>query len=288
MRGSPGESVEWTLARVSGRIVDVTRIGDRWKAELEVDGERLLISGLPGSGVPSTSILEGRPATFVGIVRRPYPTATDRRYAVLPRGTWDVAIGPPVRASDLSGTEGDGGLTGAASSAAPEVTPDTDIATLGSHVGERVRVGGLIVAARSDGLLLDDGTGSVILALIGDAAPFLPLIETGEAVAASGIVRAIGGSVVVEVTEPASLVRVGALGEALPLVAPTAAPAPDAPATTQDAGLLADAPAAPATVLGVTLVSICVAFLRRHLVRRRSALVAAARLAVLRRRSPRA
>ena len=45
-------------------------------------------------GIASTSLVEGRAITVVGIVRRPYPTATDRRWTVIPRGPWDVAVGP--------------------------------------------------------------------------------------------------------------------------------------------------------------------------------------------------
>ena len=50
----------------------------------------------------------------MGIVRRPYATATDQRFAVLPRGTADIAIGPAEGAGPGSGgAAGGGGLRAA-------------------------------------------------------------------------------------------------------------------------------------------------------------------------------
>ena len=94
LNGAPGESLEWRLVRIAGTITDVTRLGDRWRADVRVGGSSVLVTGLAGAGIASTSLVEGRAVTVVGIVRRPYPTATDRRWTVIPRGPWDLAVGP--------------------------------------------------------------------------------------------------------------------------------------------------------------------------------------------------
>ena len=77
------------------------RLGDRWRAEIQlVSGTKVPVQGQAGAGIPSTAILVGKRITVTGIVKRPYPTASDRRYAVLPRSGGDVSIGP----------SGDGGV----------------------------------------------------------------------------------------------------------------------------------------------------------------------------------
>ena len=42
----------------------------------------------------STALVEGRSATIVGIAKRPYPTATDHRFGLVPRTAADLAVGP--------------------------------------------------------------------------------------------------------------------------------------------------------------------------------------------------
>ncbi len=90
--GAPSVAVEWRLVRVSGTIVDIHKLGDRWRAELRVGSARVVISGLAGAHIPATSLIEGRRATIVGIARRPYPGSADRRFAVVPRSSADVAV----------------------------------------------------------------------------------------------------------------------------------------------------------------------------------------------------
>ena len=45
----------------------------------------VVVVGQPGAGIASTALIEGRVATVTGIVRRPYPNAADRRFAITPR-----------------------------------------------------------------------------------------------------------------------------------------------------------------------------------------------------------
>jgi hypothetical protein len=239
LNGAPGESVEWQLVRIAGTITDLTRLGDRWRADVRVGGSSVLVTGLAGAGIASTSLAEGRSVTVVGIVRGPYPTATDRRWTVIPRGPWDLAVGPAssgsARGAGGPSGSGSGGPSGsgpgAGASGAPySGVPDVDLAALGDHLGELVRIGGLVVAGTATGFSLDDGTAIGHVELRGEAAAFLDLIEPGDALGIVGrVASGAGGEPVVRATDPAGLVRLGSLGESVPLAAavdPSAAAGP--------------------------------------------------------------
>ena len=62
----PGAFQEWRLVRIVGTVAKVTRLGDRWWADVRVGAASVLVSGLSGSGIPSTSLVQGRAATIVG------------------------------------------------------------------------------------------------------------------------------------------------------------------------------------------------------------------------------
>ena len=154
-----------------------------------------------GSHPPRSSA--GRRITVTGIVRRPYPTASDRRFAVLPRGGADVAIGP-AGTGEPAGTVGRGsaaagGTGGTASAGAAsgidDVTPDTDLATL-ARPRRRSGSGSAASIARvaDDGFDLDDGTALARVELRGDMAALLPHLREGEAVAATGTVELVDGA----------------------------------------------------------------------------------------------
>ena len=244
LAGLPGEAQEWQLVRVAGTVTKVTRLGDHWKADLRVGRVSVLIDGLAGSGIPSTLLVEGRSATITGFVHRAYPTASDRRWAVTPRGTFDVAVGPRVAGSG-SGSGGSTG-SGAASAAARRgggsgggartsatsyggigatdgaTAASIDLATLGDHFGALVQVGGLLGNVTGDGFALDDGTAVVTVRLVGDAAPFVELLHRGDAIGLVGRVIADPGQPTggrLEVADPAGLVRLGTLGEVVPITA---------------------------------------------------------------------
>ena len=237
LTGLPGEAQEWQLVRVAGTITKVRRFGDRWKAELRVGGTSVLIDGLTGSGIPSTLLSEGRTATIVGFVHRPYPTASDRRWAVTPRGSFDVALGPTTTNAPAASTPSAAGQSTAYTAAVSDdgMSLDVDLATLSEHIGSIVRVGGLLEEVDTNGCSLDDGTAKVWVTLEGDAAAFLPLLQRGDAIGLVGRVVADSarpGGIRIIVRDPSGVVRLGALGEVVPIAAITggtaSVPAPGA------------------------------------------------------------
>jgi hypothetical protein len=231
LRGAPGVADEGELVRVTGQVDDLLRLGDRWRAELRVGGATVVVAGLAGAAIPAAAVGEGSTVSVVGVVRRPHPAAADRRFAVVPRAPGDVraagsapagiapaatggspsgvagAASPPSREESGTSTgDGDGGAAAAA-----------DLAGL-PGAGTLVRVGGLVVAIRGDRVLVDDGTATAGLRLTGGAADLLALLEPGDAVSAVGRVTAEAGAALVVVARAADLVRLGDLGEAVPLV----------------------------------------------------------------------
>ncbi len=293
--GALGEADEWRLVRLTGTIVKLERLGDRWRAELRLAGGgdlRVPILGLAGAGISSTTLVEGRAATLVGIAKRPYPTATDHRYALVPRSSADVAIGPSSsRAAGGSAADPAAGL-GQGTGTIAAITPDTDLATLGDHLGEQVHVGGLIAVLNRDGFVLDDGTGTAPIVLTGDALELLPHLRVGDALAATGTVSEVAGEFNVTVAGAADLVRVGDLGQAVPIAGGDASPSPGGagspgmgggPSLAMANGI--DPMAAPFGVLamaGLSLTSLCVTLLRRRQERRRLRAVVLARLEAFR------
>jgi outer membrane biosynthesis protein TonB len=311
LRGAPGPADEGELVRITGRVLDLRRLGDRWRAEVRTSGGTIVVAGLAGAGIPAAALAEGAGATVVGVVRRPHPAATDRRFAVVPRAPDDVRVDVPARTvAGGPGGPGDGGATAPRPGALPgglapasDAPTDADLATLPGRAGALVRVGGLVVAVDHDGLLVDDGTATGDLRLTGDAAALLPLLEPGDAVSAVGKVALAATGVSVLIDDAASLVRLGDLGEALPLDSGGPGAAADAgvgPASAQSiavdsAGLPAAAPGpdpgmapgdAPLVAgVGLTLVAsggwASLAALRRRRDRRRLAARISARLAGL-------
>jgi hypothetical protein len=307
----PGTAHEWRLVRVRGSVVDVRKLGDRWRAELLVGSQRIPISGLAGARIPSTSLVEGRSATIIGIVRRPYPSATDRRFAIMPRGRTDISLGSSSAGSSpraggaggptAGGTSGPSGTTGASRTGGPDPVAgstvagaplDIDLAQIRDHVGTLVRVGGLVGDVAANGFSLDDGTAEGRVVLGGAALDQLSLIETGDALNAIGTVQAgaAGGAPVVAVSDPAGIVRVGdPVGDA-PSSPPSDAPsvaiepvAADDPSTHRASGLL-DATLPDVGIAGILLAglgSLAVTLLRRHRMRRRLAARVARRLSAI-------
>jgi outer membrane biosynthesis protein TonB len=225
----PGSGDEGELVRITGHVVDLQRLGDRWRAEVRTQGATIVVAGLAGAGIPAATMAEGTAVAVIGVVRRPHPAASDRRFAVVPRGPADVrASGTATGSAAAVGTAGGAasahaaGWAAATMSAVPAGGPaglpvDADLATLPSLAGVRVRVGGIVVAIAGDRVSIDDGTATGSLQLTGDAADLLPLLEPGDAVGAVGLVAAASGGPMVRVDDPAGLVRLGDLGEALPL-----------------------------------------------------------------------
>jgi hypothetical protein len=189
LRGRPSAATEWSLVRVSGSITDIRRSGDRWTADLETAGGSVLVQGLAGSGIASSAVVEGRVATITGIVKRPYPTATDRRFSVVPRGPSDVALGPGAgtQASAASALRrAGGGTAGAGAESLSAQVIDIDLRDLASNVGRVVRVGGLVTVVGDASFGLDDGTAVRGVVLEGTAATMLARLHPGDALNATG------------------------------------------------------------------------------------------------------
>ena len=222
LRVAPGAATEWRLVRVRGTIAEVHRSGDRWTAEL-VDGSlRVPLLGLPGSGIAPLAVVEGRSATVVGIVKRPYPTAADQRFAVVPRSRADLSLGGAAAAPGGLTAHGTPGASPAASgmtatgatglAADPAVTgADIQLSGLADRIGTTVRVGGLVTAVDQGGVRLDDGTATARLVLEGAATDLAALLQPGDALNATGTPEA-RDEVVLVVTDPAGIVLLGDLG----------------------------------------------------------------------------
>jgi hypothetical protein len=255
------------------------------------------ILGLAGAGIPSSALAEGRTATIVGIVRRPYPSATDRRFAVVPRSAADLTLGGPAGdGADTAKTSGSGtaagsavnGTDGAPGASAPSNgTPlDVDLVALDEHVGRQVRVGGLVAAIVADGFDLDDGTSIGRVVLRGAALNALPSIGIGDALGAIGKVERTNEAVVIAIEDPAGIVLVGDPVAAESAAAPGAG-SPDPSAATLPTGpggraaAMADPLVPELGVVGILLIgaaSLAVTALRRQRSRRLLTARIAARL----------
>ena len=170
---------------------------------------------------------------------------------------------------------------------------DIDLAEIRDHVGTLVRVGGLVGDIGADGFAIDDGTAVGRVVLRGAALEQLPLIESGDALNAIGVVEAApdaGGTeaLVVAVADPAGIIRVGDPVAETPSIAPSDAAAGPSPASAGEdvamhraSGLLD--PSLPdlgvAGILLIGLASLAVTLLRRHRMRRQLAARVARRLA---------
>jgi hypothetical protein len=177
---------------------------------------------------------------------------------------------------------------------------DVDLVSLAEHVGQAVRVGGLVSEVTTDGFLLDDGTAVGRIRLGGTAAEYVALLEAGDAVNATGRVSAESRGFVVVVDDAAGLVRAGdpdgsvgsdatGAGQIDPAAADAAGAAGQSAASEDRAGasqlaggLLDGALPGAAGLLGLALasvVSVAVSGLRRYRSRRLLARRMATRLA---------
>ncbi len=233
---APG--LEWRLVTVAGTVEDVRKDGVAWRAELKVGGSTIPIMGIDRSGIASTALVEGRTATIVGIVKRAYPTATDQRLAVVPRGSGDITLGGPV-ASPLPGqtasprpnpsgpvhtmkpisggggsvsatfTPGSGG--GNPAPGQPSGLPVTGaiyavISSLAERVGITVRIGGRVATVGDGTITVDDGTGEAAVRLTGDATTVVDQLRPGTLVNVTGVVgRTAAGGIEVTVDDPADV-----------------------------------------------------------------------------------
>jgi hypothetical protein len=256
LRRAPVAADEWMLVRVVVQITNVSKNGDTWRAEVSLGaGGTMPVTGVSGSGIPSTAMVEGRNATLTGIVRRAYPTASDQRFALVPRSAADIQLGAtpavspgPVPTSrpgggtpaptSPTGTVARGGtpvpgggepgssVASPAASQAPGASSGEPVATtinrLGSLVGQRVRVGGRVTSVDGPVSGIDDGTGQAVLRfeLPADAAAVALAVDQIVNVVGYAAERDLGGLEIV-VTAAADVTRAPALP-----AAPTATASP--------------------------------------------------------------
>ena len=259
-----------------------------------------MVVGQPGAGIASTTLVEGRSATVIGIARRPAPTASDQRFAVTPRFPADVRVaGQAANAADMPASARDGRQRTAArgqrrriGEGSASAAVDADLVELAPFAGKLVRVGGLVVDLRTDGFTLDDGTAIGRIVLRGAALELLPLIEPDDALNAIGRVEASTDGFVVVVDDPGGIVLTGdpvaATGQ--PRASPWAQLAHRAiltvPLGTSRFAGFGGAPwpidagtAGVGTLLAISVLSVAVTLLRRSRSRRRLAARIAGRLA---------
>ncbi len=311
--GSLTDTQVWRLVSVHGRIEDVKKLGDRWRAEVLVGSQRILVTGQPGAGIAVAGVIEGRNVRLIGIVRRAFPSSSDRRPTLLPRSPADIdvagaagtgsasaagagAAGTGGSGATGSGTRGAAGTAGAGSSPATGLAaaPDVDLVDLAAADGTTVRVGGLITELLGDGFRLDDGTAIGRVVLAGAAADRLDLIEPGDAINAVGRVsRLSDGALGVLVTDPAGVTLGSDPTADSAATDPAASGQPGTPASPgasdgvdalaagfgTDAGSLPGAGAGLASLLGIVLLSVAVTVLRRRHTRQLLAGRVAARIA---------
>ena len=189
------------------------KLGDRWRAEILVGTQRLVVVGQPGARIPSTALVEGRSAEVVGIVRPAYPSASDKRPSILPRSSRDVRLAPGTpprwrvqgtRAGTASSRSD--GVDGSTVPDSGEAATAADLVDLERLVGSVVRVGGLVVDLRPDGFTLDDGTAIGRVVLTGPAGDWIDLVEPDDAINVTGVVT-VGsdGDEAVVVDDPATI-----------------------------------------------------------------------------------
>jgi len=308
LHAAPGEVHEWRLVTITGRLDAVHKLGDRWRAEVRVGTALVVVTGQTGARIPVTRLVEGRDVTITGIVRRPYPSATDRRFSILPRGVADVRVSGPTGGGGAPGAAANGSGPGTPADGArrpepgsgatpPPSIPNADLADLTTLTGRRVRVGGLVTTMLADGFRLDDGTAVGAVVLRGPALDLLALVEVGDAVTVAGRVEVGTGGPRVIVDDPAGLALAGAPTAPVASASPgdraaastsgtgDAAGGPVAVGDERFAGLApfpASGPAGAAGVgalAGLTAASVAVTLLRRRQLRRRLADRIAVRLA---------
>ena len=247
----PTAALEWRLATVTGTVDRVTRDGERWRAEIAVGSKRIPVDGLASAGIPASTIVKGSRITLTGIVRRPHPSAVDRRFAIAPRSAADVHVTAgrvhraalqPRRGPRPAGVPAHAGAPRASGVASPtrllapgstpsvvggaDVIVDVEFATLATAIGRHVRVGGLVVEVRPDAVVVDDGSAQGLVLVAPDAASVLGVLQPGDALNAVGTVVA-DPELAVHVLDPAGLVPVSAIA---PIEEESLEPYPDAAA----------------------------------------------------------
>ena len=204
--GPLNASLEWRLVQVCGRVDRITRAGSRWRADLTVDGHPVVVLGEPAAAITVTTTAVGRLAEVTGIVRR--STSDSKAFQLLPRTSLDFHLGPAPKAPDsaavLHQASSSGAAAGSGSTSAGNAPNSIAIESLSAYLGSSVTVAGLVTTTTRDSVTIDDGTGEV---RVGgpNAADVVGMLEPGDAIEATGLVRRDDQGLMIEV-DPASII----------------------------------------------------------------------------------
>jgi hypothetical protein len=197
-------SLEWRLIQICGRIDGYTPAGSRWRLDVLVDGHTVTVLGEPATSIKVTKASVGRMVVVVGIVRR--STSDSSAFQLLPRMAVDFRLGPALDvlgtvASSAKNRVGTSPQAGAPSSALD--ARSVDIAALSGYVGRSVTVAGLVTDTAEGATTIDDGTGQVRVGGA-EASDALAMLEPGDAIEVTGLVREDDEGLIVE-ADPASI-----------------------------------------------------------------------------------
>lgn len=204
--GQLGSSLEWRLVRVCGRIDRFVKAGVRWRADLQVNGHTVAVLGEPTAAIALTRSSVGRLAVVTGIVRR--ATSDSSTFQLLPRMALDIRLGPapsgPSAKATPSSARASDARPGGSRSPALASHGSVDIGSLAEYEGRSVTVAGLVTETAGSTATIDDGTGEVRLGGA-SAVDALSILEPGDAIEVTGLVKRDGQGLVIEV-DPASIV----------------------------------------------------------------------------------
>src|SRR6185369_14639374 len=57
LHAAPAAAHEWRLVSVTSRVLSVHKLGDRWRAEIALGVDRVVVVGQPGAGITSTALV---------------------------------------------------------------------------------------------------------------------------------------------------------------------------------------------------------------------------------------
>jgi DNA/RNA endonuclease YhcR with UshA esterase domain len=225
-RRPPTEADEWRLVKVDVRILDLHRDGDVWRAEASLaSGGQLPIVGVAGAAIDVDRLEEGRAARITGIVRRAHPSASDQRFAVVPRSARDFRLGGLAARSGADGAsvgaDGDHSDGSAIETWGGSGTDDGSGGALSAALGalddlddRLVQVGGRVETVAERRITLHDGTARGVVRLADAVEPIEPRLQVGEVINVTGrVTRLAGGRREVVVESTADIRRAAALGQ---------------------------------------------------------------------------
>ena len=208
---------EWRLIRVCGSIGAVTHVGTRWRVDLQVNGQQVVVLGEPAASISITSTSVGRLAMVTGVVRR--STSDSAAFQLLPRSALDVRSGPTAvsSAGSPAPAEGVAGVSIQVDASGGPLSGRVAISALPGLMGSTVTVVGLVIATADGEVTIDDGTGQMRVGG-SDASAALALLEPGDALEVKGSVAQDDRGFLIQADAASILILPG--GEAVPTATP--------------------------------------------------------------------